>query len=75
MMQNVPCLSGYKGDELLGCRAGQGGRKEGSIFFCVIGGEGWTWLAEKTKDYSLFLCIQSGVCTELSFSLNDFHST
>lgn len=47
------CLSGYKGDELLGCRAGQGGRKEGSIFFCVIAGEGWTWLAEKTKDYSL----------------------
>jgi len=74
-MQNVPCLSGYKGDEVFGGRAGQGGRREVNIFCCITGGEGGTWLEEKTKDYSLFLCIRSGVCRELGFSPSDFHST
>lgn len=69
------CLSGYKGDEVFGSRVGHGRRWEGNIFCCIVEGEGWTWLAEETKDYSLFLCILPGVCAELGFSLNDFHST
>lgn len=70
---NMPCLSGYK-DEVFGGRAGREGERKQTFFCCETGCKGWMWLAEETKDYSLFLCIQSRVCTELGFSLNDFHS-